>query len=316
MYEGPVQNLIDEFGKLPGIGPKSAQRLAFHLLQTDPESVERLRSALQAVVEGVTYCEVCGTVAAADRCRICSDPRRDPTIVCVVEEPKDIEAIERTREFHGHYHVLGGALDPINGIGPNELRIAALMRRVGEDFEGAGIAEIIIATDPNTTGEATSTYLARLLRPFPDLVVSRLASGLPMGADLEFADELTLGSALSGRRILSGGPGQAAPASAPAAPRAQAGTAPDQQAQASRAPAGQGPAQQAPVPHPPQHEGPAGAGGAVLQPEQVDSPEVPPTTEPMDEPGPVAGQSPEISYPDATTSEIEQPHSISMPHRP
>lgn len=210
MYEGPVQNLIDEFGKLPGIGPKSAQRLAFHLLQAEPESVERLRSALQAVVEGVTYCEVCGTVAAAERCRICSDPRRDPTLICVVEEPKDIEAIERTREFRGLYHVLGGALDPINGIGPNELRIAGLMRRVGAEVEGEEIAEIIIATDPNTTGEATSTYLARLLRPFPDLIVSRLASGLPMGADLEFADELTLGSALSGRRILSGGPTQAA----------------------------------------------------------------------------------------------------------
>ena len=205
MYEGPVQNLIDEFGKLPGVGPKSAQRLAFHLLQAEPESVERLRSALQAVLDGVTYCDVCGTVSAGERCRICSDRRRDPTLVCVVEEPKDIEAIERTREFRGLYHVLGGALDPINGIGPNELRIAGLMRRVGEQIDGEEIAEIIIATDPNTTGEATSTYLARLLRPFPDLVVSRLASGLPMGADLEFADELTLGSALSGRRILSGG---------------------------------------------------------------------------------------------------------------
>ena len=154
-------------------------------------------------------CPVCGTVAAGERCRICSDPRRDPTLICVVEEPKDIEAIERTREFRGLYHVLGGALDPINGIGPNELRIAGLMRRVAEESPGEEIAEIIIATDPNTTGEATSTYLARLLRPFPDLVVSRLASGLPMGADLEFADELTLGSALSGRRILSGGPAQA-----------------------------------------------------------------------------------------------------------
>lgn len=208
MYEGPVQNLIDEFGKLPGIGPKSAQRLAFHLLQAESESVERLRSALKAVVDGVTYCEVCGTVAAAERCRICSDPRRDPTLVCVVEDPKDIEAIERTREFRGLYHVLGGALDPINGVGPNELRIASLLRRVGEQNNGDEISEIIIATDPNTTGEATSTYLARLLRPFPDLVVSRLASGLPMGADLEFADELTLGSALSGRRILSGGDAQ------------------------------------------------------------------------------------------------------------
>ncbi len=248
MYEGPVQNLIDEFGKLPGIGPKSAQRLAFHLLQTESESVERLRSALQAVVDGVTYCEVCGTVAAAERCRICSDPRRDPTLVCVVEEPKDIEAIERTREFRGLYHVLGGALDPINGVGPNELRIAGLLRRVGEQNDGDEIAEIIIATDPNTTGEATSTYLARLLRPFPDLVVSRLASGLPMGADLEFADELTLGSALSGRRVLSGGeeqparsggvlrPDQAEPAEAGRADSGQAETAPN--AEPGRADAG------------------------------------------------------------------------------
>lgn len=216
MYEGPVQNLIDEFGKLPGVGPKSAQRLAFHLLAAEPESVGRLVSALQAVVDGVTYCEVCGTVSANERCRLCSDPRRDATVICVVEEPKDIEAIERTREFRGHYHVLGGALDPINGVGPNELRIAALLRRVGEQVDGEEIAEIIIATDPNTTGEATSTYLARLLRPFPDLVVSRLASGLPMGGDLEFADELTLGNALSGRRILSGGPAQPAPAAQPA----------------------------------------------------------------------------------------------------
>lgn len=216
MYEGPVQNLIDEFGKLPGVGPKSAQRLAFHLLAAEPESVGRLVSALQAVVDGVTYCEVCGTVSANERCRLCSDPRRDATVICVVEEPKDIEAIERTREFRGHYHVLGGALDPINGVGPNELRIAALLRRVGEQVDGEEIAEIIIATDPNTTGEATSTYLARLLRPFPDLIVSRLASGLPMGGDLEFADELTLGNALSGRRILSGGPAQPAPAAQPA----------------------------------------------------------------------------------------------------
>lgn len=304
MYEGPVQNLIDEFGKLPGIGPKSAQRLAFHLLQAEPESVERLRSALQAVVEGVTYCEICGTVAAAERCRICSDPRRDPSLVCVVEEPKDIEAIERTREFNGLYHVLGGALDPINGIGPNELRIAGLMRRVGQELEGTEIAEIIIATDPNTTGEATSTYLARLLRPFPDLVVSRLASGLPMGADLEFADELTLGSALSGRRILSGGPGQVAPG-APAAP-----AAPDAPAAPTDPTAPASPATSA-VP-----------GGAVLQPEQVDSPQVPPATDPRDEPGtvtgpgPDSGPGPEISYPDATTSQVEQPRGISMPHRP
>lgn len=294
MYEGPVQNLIDEFGKLPGIGPKSAQRLAFHLLQAEPESVERLRTALQAVVEGVTYCEICGTVAAAERCRICSDPRRDPSLVCVVEEPKDIEAIERTREFNGLYHVLGGALDPINGVGPNELRIAGLMRRVGQEFEGAEIAEIIIATDPNTTGEATSTYLARLLRPFPDLVVSRLASGLPMGADLEFADELTLGSALSGRRILSG-------------ERAQG------QVQS------QGHPQPQPQPHPPRS-------GHVLQPEQYDTP--PPPPEPAS--GDVPPPPPEPADPDLTwptpqqssdrdrsdRSEAEQSGGVSMPDRP
>jgi len=279
MYEGPVQNLIDEFGKLPGIGPKSAQRLAFHLLQAEPDSVERLRSALQAVVEGVTYCEVCGTVAAAERCRICSDPRRDPTLICVVEEPKDIEAIERTREFRGLYHVLGGALDPINGIGPNELRIAGLMRRVGGEAEGEEIAEIIIATDPNTTGEATSTYLARLLRPFPDLVVSRLASGLPMGADLEFADELTLGSALSGRRILSGGPAQA--------PRSGGVLRPEQI----------DPAQPA-VPAP--NSAPA-----------QDTPPAPDAWAPAPaDPAP----SPEIGYPGAE-SEPEQPRGVSVPHR-
>lgn len=280
MYEGPVQNLIDEFGKLPGIGPKSAQRLAFHLLQAEPDSVERLRSALQAVVEGVTYCEVCGTVAAAERCRICSDPRRDPTLICVVEEPKDIEAIERTREFRGLYHVLGGALDPINGIGPNELRIAGLMRRVGGEAEGEEIAEIIIATDPNTTGEATSTYLARLLRPFPDLVVSRLASGLPMGADLEFADELTLGSALSGRRILSGGPAQA--------PRSGGVLRPEQI----------DPAQPA---VPAQNAAPA-----------QDTPPAPDAWAPAPaDPAP----SPEIGYPGAE-SEPEQPRGVSVPHRP
>lgn len=280
MYEGPVQNLIDEFGKLPGIGPKSAQRLAFHLLQAEPDSVERLRSALQAVVEGVTYCEVCGTVAAAERCRICSDPRRDPTLICVVEEPKDIEAIERTREFRGLYHVLGGALDPINGIGPNELRIAGLMRRVGGEAEGEEIAEIIIATDPNTTGEATSTYLARLLRPFPGLVVSRLASGLPMGADLEFADELTLGSALSGRRILSGGPAQA--------PRSGGVLRPEQI----------DPAQPA-VPAP--NSAPA-----------QDTPPAPDAWAPAPaDPAP----SPEIGYPGAE-SEPEQPRGVSVPHRP
>lgn len=197
MYEGPVQNLIDEFGKLPGVGPKSAQRLAFHLLQAEPESVERLRSALQAVVDGVTYCEVCGTVSAAERCRICSDPRRDPTLICVVEEPKDIEAIERTREFRGLYHVLGGAISPIDGVGPDDLRVTELMTRLADGT----VQEVILATNPNLEGEATATYLSRLLLTL-QLRVSRLASGLPVGGDLEYADEVTLGRAFEGRRTI------------------------------------------------------------------------------------------------------------------
>lgn len=309
MYEGPVQNLIDEFGKLPGIGPKSAQRLAFHLLQSEPESVERLRTALKAVVDGITYCEICGTVAAAERCRICSDPRRDPTIVCVVGEPKDIEAIERTREFHGHYHVLGGALDPINGIGPNELRIAGLMRRVGEQIEGVEISEIIIATNPNTTGEATSTYLARLLRPFPDLVVSRLASGLPMGADLEFADELTLGSALSGRRILSGraggigGTGGSERVGQPGQPHH-----PGQSAQ--------------PAPQVERAWSDHQSGGAVLQPEEIDTPEPstggdPASSSSSSSPSPTAeSEASAAPTPQSPGSEAENPRGVSVPDRP
>lgn len=217
MYEGPVQNLIDELGKLPGVGPKSAQRIAFHLLQVEPEEIERLQGALEKIREGVTYCEVCGTVSAEQRCRICSDPRRELSLVCVVEEPRDIEAIERTKEYQGVYHVLGGSLDPLNGVGPDQLRVSQLLRRVAGALPVAGgqiaggasegepveVTEVIIATDPNTTGEATAAYLVRLLRDFPGLTISRLASGLPMGGDLEFADEVTLGHALSGRRILS-----------------------------------------------------------------------------------------------------------------
>jgi recombination protein RecR len=189
VYEGPVQDLIDELGRLPGVGPKSAQRIAFHLLAADPADITRMQDALQRVKEGVVFCDVCGNVSAATRCRICSDTRRDPTVVCVVEEPKDVLAVERTGEFKGRYHVLGGALDPLSGIGPDQLRIRELLTR-------------IIATDPNTEGEATATYLVRMLRDFPGLTVTRLASGLPMGGDLEFADELTLGRALSGRRII------------------------------------------------------------------------------------------------------------------
>jgi recombination protein RecR len=196
VYEGPVQDLIDELGRLPGIGPKSAQRIAFHLLAADAADVTRLQETLQRVKEGVVFCEVCGNVSEETRCRICRDARRDPKMVCVVEEPKDVLAVERTREFRGRYHVLGGALDPLSGIGPDQLRVRELLARIGADE----ITEVIIATDPNTEGEATATYLVRMLRDFPGLAVTRLASGLPMGGDLEFADELTLGRALSGRR--------------------------------------------------------------------------------------------------------------------
>ncbi|MFC9892990.1 recombination mediator RecR [Nocardia sp. NPDC127579] len=202
MYEGPVQDLIDELGKLPGVGPKSAQRIAFHLLSVEPPDIDRLTAALQKVRDGVQFCVVCGTVADNELCRICADPRRDRTMICVVEEPKDVQAIERTREFRGRYHVLGGALDPLSGVGPDQLRIRELLARIGNQQDGVDVSEVIIATDPNTEGEATATYLVRMLRDFPGLTVTRLASGLPMGGDLEFADELTLGRALSGRRAL------------------------------------------------------------------------------------------------------------------
>jgi recombination protein RecR len=205
MFEGPVQDLIDELGRLPGVGPKSAQRIAFHLLAADPADVGRLQEVLGRVKHGVLFCEVCGNVSEKQRCRYCWDARRDATLVCVVEEPKDVLAVERTREFRGRYHVLGGALDPLAGVGPEQLRIRQLVARIGGTGPAADetdIKEIIIATDPNTEGEATATYLLRLLRDFPGLTVSRLASGLPMGGDLEFADELTLGRALSGRRAM------------------------------------------------------------------------------------------------------------------
>ncbi|GAB3000244.1 recombination mediator RecR [Amycolatopsis acidiphila] len=198
MYEGVVQDLIDELGHLPGIGPKSAQRIAFHLLATDPADIARLQDVLGKVREGVQFCEICGNVSEQQQCRICRDARRDTSKICVVEEPKDVLAVERTREFKGRYHVLGGALDPLSGIGPDQLRIRELLARIG----GEEVTEVIIATDPNTEGEATATYLVRMLRDFPGLAVTRLASGLPMGGDLEFADELTLGRALSGRRAL------------------------------------------------------------------------------------------------------------------
>ena len=195
MFEGPVQDLIDELGRLPGVGPKSAQRIAFHLLAADPADVSRLQDVLQKVKQGVQFCEVCGNVAAAQRCRYCSDARRDPTLVCVVEEPKDVLAVERTREFKGRYHVLGGAISPIDGIGPDQLRIRELMVRLAD----GAITEVILATDPNLEGEATATYLTRMLREF-GLRITRLASGLPVGGDLEYADEVTLGRAFEGRR--------------------------------------------------------------------------------------------------------------------
>ena len=202
MFEGPVQDLIDELGRLPGIGPKSAQRLAFHLLAAEEADVSRLQDALQKVKIGVVFCEVCGNVSENPRCRICADARRDAALVCVVEEPKDVMAVERTREFRGRYHVLGGALDPLSGVGPDQLRVRELLQRLGGASGEPEITEIILAMDPNTEGEATATYLVRLLRDFPGLRVTKPASGLPMGGDLEFADELTLGRALLGRRAL------------------------------------------------------------------------------------------------------------------
>ncbi|MBB2986394.1 recombination mediator RecR [Terracoccus luteus] len=195
MYEGAVQDLIDELGRLPGVGPKSAQRIAFHLLQQDSEDVARLVSALTEVKARVRFCEVCGNVAEAERCRICADPRRDQTAICVVEEPKDVVAIERTREFRGTYHVLGGAISPIDGVGPDDLRVRELVTRLASNE----VQEVIIATDPNLEGEATATYLSRLLRDL-GVTVTRLASGLPVGGDLEYADEVTLGRAFEGRR--------------------------------------------------------------------------------------------------------------------
>jgi recombination protein RecR len=198
VYEGAVQDLIDELGRLPGVGPKSAQRIAFHLLSADPVEVRRLADALIEVKERVRFCEVCGNVSQEDECRICRDPRRSLATICVVEEAKDVVAIERTREFRGRYHVLGGAINPIAGVGPDNLRIAQLMTRLAD----GSVTEVILATDPNVEGEATATYLARLLVPM-GLTVSRLASGLPVGGDLEYADEVTLGRAFEGRRRIS-----------------------------------------------------------------------------------------------------------------
>ncbi|MGF1662508.1 MAG: recombination mediator RecR [Kineosporiaceae bacterium] len=200
-YDGAVADLIGELGRLPGVGPKSAQRIAFHLLAADSEDVERLVEALTEVKRRVRFCDRCGNVAEDVLCRICRDARRDGSVVCVVEEPKDVVAIERTREYRGLYHVLGGAISPIDGVGPDDLRIAQLMRRLAGAPDEAEITEVIIATDPNIEGEATATYLARLIRPL-EMRVTRLASGLPVGGDLEYADEVTLGRAFEGRRLL------------------------------------------------------------------------------------------------------------------
>ncbi|HMM82040.1 MAG TPA: recombination mediator RecR [Terrimesophilobacter sp.] len=199
MYEGIVQELIDELGRLPGIGPKSAQRIAFHILQTESFDVSRLAEVLVEVRDKVRFCEVCGNVTEQERCPICRDPRRSAATICVVEEAKDVAAIERTREFKGLYHVLGGAISPIDGVGPDDLRIRQLMERLGDGT----VTEVIIATDPNLEGEATASYLSRLLVQ-PNLRVTRLASGLPVGGDLEYADEVTLGRAFEGRRVVQG----------------------------------------------------------------------------------------------------------------
>ncbi|WP_309132203.1 recombination mediator RecR [Brevibacterium sp.] len=195
VYEGALQDLVEEFGKLPGIGPKSAQRLAFHILQSDANDVNALAQALTDVKKRVRFCDICGNVSEESECTVCQDPRRDRSIICVVEEPKDVVAIERTREYRGLYHVLGGAIDPMAGVGPDNLRIRELMPRL-QDSE---VKECVIATDPNLEGEATATYLVRLLSSL-GVTVTRLASGLPVGGDLEYADEVTLGRAFSGRR--------------------------------------------------------------------------------------------------------------------
>jgi recombination protein RecR len=198
MYEGVVQDLIDALSRLPGVGPKSAQRIAFYLVQTDDDQAAELAKILLEAKDRVRFCDTCGNVAEAELCNICRDPRRVKDAICVVEESKDVQAIEKTREFRGFYHVLGGAISPIDGIGPDNLRIRELMARLNDPE----IKEVIIATDPNLEGEATATYLTRLLAPL-GITVSRLASGLPVGGDLEYADEVTLGRAFEGRRIVS-----------------------------------------------------------------------------------------------------------------
>lgn len=217
MFEGPLQDVIDEFSRLPGIGPKSAQRIALHLMEVEAEDLKRFQDALGRLQDGVAFCRICHNISQEDICRICADSSRDKSVICVVEESKDIQVIERTAEYRGRYHVLGGALDPLAGVGPKELNVTPLVQRIGgvlndvaRPGEGDEVAydpapeieEVIIATDPNTEGEATASYLGRLLKDFPGLKVTRLASGIPMGGDLEFVDELTLSRAFAGRTTL------------------------------------------------------------------------------------------------------------------
>ncbi|MCH4209084.1 recombination mediator RecR [Bifidobacterium sp.] len=194
-YDGAIQRLIDAFARLPGIGPKGAQRIAFYLLSASGEESQDLAEAISEVKEKVRFCDICGNVCESSPCPICADPRRDHSLICVVEEPKDVMSIERTREYHGTYHVLGGAINPMANVGPNDLNIPKLLDRLKTDE----VKEIILALDPNIEGEATTTYLSRLLSPL-GILVTRLASGLPVGSDLEYADEITLGRALAGRR--------------------------------------------------------------------------------------------------------------------
>ena len=196
-YEGPVQRLIDELGRLPGIGPKSAQRIAYYLLKVAPEDARRLAGAIVEVKEKISWCRRCFNIAEGEECSICRDPRRDSTVLCVVEEPRDIVAVERTQEFRGRYHVLQGTISPIEGVGPDQLRIKDLLHRIPAE----GVEEVILATNPNTDGEVTAMYLAKVLTPL-GLKVTRIASGLPVGGDLEYADEVTLGRALEGRRVV------------------------------------------------------------------------------------------------------------------
>lgn len=199
MYSPPIQELIDEFGRLPGIGPKSAQRITFHLLRIPATEAQRLASAIVEAKQRVRFCQTCFNLSELDQCEICSDDERDSSVVCVVEDARDVLAVERTKEFSGKYHVLQGTINPIEGIGPDQLRIAELLKRITAE----GVTEIIVCTNPNIEGEATAMYLARLLSPTPELTVTRLASGLPVGSDLEYADEITLGRALTGRRLIS-----------------------------------------------------------------------------------------------------------------